>query len=120
VFEGDGNIHDYTGNYTEYRQAKLAQEAEETQIASSSKPVATKPVSKENKNKLTYREKKELEELEISLAALEDEKKGIEQMLGGGTIAHDELMKASARMADILSEIDAKTDRWLELSEKEN
>jgi ATP-binding cassette subfamily F protein uup len=116
VFEGDGIIHDYTGNYTEYRQTKLAQEVEEA--TPTPKPVASKPASKESKNKLTYREKKELEELETSLAALEDEKNDIEQMLGSGAIAHDELMKASARMAAILAEIDAKTDRWLELSEK--
>jgi ATP-binding cassette subfamily F protein uup len=80
--------------------------------------VEPKP-AKESKNKLTYREKKELEELEASLAALEEEKKGIEQMLGSGASAHDEVVKVSARMADILAETDAKTDRWLELSEKE-
>jgi ATP-binding cassette subfamily F protein uup len=119
VFEGDGNIRDYTGNYTEYRQWKLAREAEETYRKAASKPVVPKSPSKENRNKLSYREKKELEELESSLTSLENEKKGIEQMLSNGISAHDELMKASARIAAILAEIDANTDRWLKKNKKE-
>ncbi|MDR1156041.1 MAG: ABC-F family ATP-binding cassette domain-containing protein [Bacteroidales bacterium] len=118
VFEGSGDIRDYTGNYTEYRNLRLEQEAEEARSTQAQKTVEPKP-AKENRNKLTYREKKELEELEASLAALEEEKQGIEQMLGSGASAHDGVVKASARMADILAETDAKTDRWLELSEKE-
>jgi len=119
VFEGDGHIHDYTGNYSEYRNFRLGQEAEEARNTQSSKPAEIKNENQKTKIKLTYREKKELEELETSLAALEDEKKEIERLLSGGTSDHIEIMKSSARMGEILAEIDIKTDRWLELSEKE-
>ena len=124
VFDGDGKIQDYTGNYTEYRNFRLEQEVEDARNTQSSKPSESKIENQskiknqKSKIKLTYREKKELEELETSLETLENEKKTIEQMFGSGTSAHDELMKASARMAVILAEIDMKSDRWLELSEK--
>jgi ATP-binding cassette subfamily F protein uup len=119
IFEGNGDIRDYAGNYTEYRNMKLEQEAAE---ARSQQPQKTeqKPVPKDSKNKLTYREKKALEELERTLAALESEKTAIEQMLSRGTNTSDQVVKASERMADILTTLDEKTDRWLALSEKES
>ncbi len=120
VFEGNGNIQDYTGNYTEYRNLIREKEAEDARNVRTKKATEPKPLPKENKNKLSYREKKELEELEASLAALEKEKTELEELLGAGTIGHDEMMTASKRIADILAETDAKTDRWLELSEKES
>ncbi len=119
VFEGDGNIKDYTGNYTEYRNYRMELEAGEVREMQAKKQPDQKPASKENKNKLSFREKKELEELEVSMAALEVEKSELEQLLNKGTASHEELVKASTRIGDIIAEIDTKTDRWLELSEKE-
>ena len=119
VFEGEGEIKDYTGNYTEYRNLKLEQEAEEIRNIQPKKPEEPKSSPEKSKNKLTYREKKELEELEASLVTLEDEKAGIEELLSAGTASHDDVMKASTRIAELLAEIDEKTNRWLELSEKE-
>ncbi len=119
VFEGSGNVKDYTGNYTEYRNLRQEEEAEEERALRAKKPAEPKPAPKENKNKLTYREKKELEELEASLAALETEKAKLEESLGTCALSIDEMMQASNRIAEILAETDVKTDRWLELSEKE-
>ena len=119
VFEGDGIIKDYTGNYTEYRNLKLFTEAEEMRNSQPKKAEETKTPPERNKNKLTYREKKELEELEKALEILEEEKADIEKLLETGTATHDEILKASMRIAVILSDIDKKTNRWLELSEKD-
>ncbi|MDR2036417.1 MAG: ATP-binding cassette domain-containing protein [Bacteroidales bacterium] len=120
IFEGNGKIKDFTGNYTEYRFSRQEQEKGEARNANASKHREQKIETKANKVKLSYKEKKELEELEVLLSSLETEKSEIEQLLGSGSAGHDEMLKASSRMGDILSEIDAKTDRWIELSDKEN
>jgi ATP-binding cassette subfamily F protein uup len=118
IFEGNGKIRDFTGNYTEYRINR--QETENIKQSSAidvRQPANNNPPPKAEsvKTKLSYKEKKELEELEASLAALEAEKSGIEQLLSAGG-EHEKIMVASTRMGEILSEIDVQTDRWLALT----
>jgi ATP-binding cassette subfamily F protein uup len=110
IFEGNGAITDFTGNYTEYRLNR--QEApEETRHLRTQKP---QPQKKEvPKTKLSYKETKELAAIETSLTALETEKSAIEQLLHTGAAGHEEIMKATTRMGEILSEIDNQTNRWL-------
>jgi ATP-binding cassette subfamily F protein uup len=117
VFDGEGRIDNFTGNYTEYRVARQAQDTEATHNVQAKKVVEQKTAVQDNKTRLSYREKKELEEIEKLLAALEAEKGSIEQNLSN-MADHDEIIAASTRLGAILTEIDAKTDRWLTLSEK--
>ncbi|MDR3093337.1 MAG: ABC-F family ATP-binding cassette domain-containing protein [Bacteroidales bacterium] len=112
VFEGAGKIRDFAGNYTEYRAVQQAT------ADTSRQPAVAKPQPKATpvKIKPTYREKKEIEELEAAIAVLESEKATIEQLLSTGSATHEEVVTASTRMGEILTEIDAKTDRWLTIS----
>ncbi len=118
VFEGDGKIDNFPGNYSEYRQMQQAQNAETT-IQIESKPKPEQKPDKEKTNKLSYKEKKELEELELVLSSLETEKAELEQLLNSGNANHEQILETSTRIGKIISEIDKKTDRWLELSEKD-
>jgi ATP-binding cassette subfamily F protein uup len=118
AFEGDGKIKDYPGNYTDYREWKelqLAQEAEEkapkAEKEKPQRPKADKP------QKLSYKEKKEFEDLEAEIEALEAEKKQIEEQLSGETSDTDQIVTLSKRMSEVISLLDDKTMRWLELSE---
>jgi len=118
AFEGDGKIKDYPGNYTDYREWKelqLAQEAEEkapkVEKEKPQRPKTDKP------QKLSYKEKKEFETLETEIEALETEKKQIEEQLSGGTSDTDQIVTLSTRISEIISLLDEKTMRWLELSE---
>ena len=118
AFEGDGKIKDYPGNYTDYREWKelqLAQEQEEkapkVEKEKPQRPKAEKP------QKLSYKEKKEFETLETEIEALESEKKLIEKQLSGETVDTDQIITLSSRISEIISLLDEKTMRWLELSE---
>jgi ATP-binding cassette subfamily F protein uup len=118
VFEGNGVIRDFPGNYTEYRNSIREQEEAEAAKKQNTKAAPQEIRNRQPKNKPTYREKKELEELENVLAGLEKEKAEIEQLLSSGTATQEEIINVSDRIGEIMKEIDAKTDRWLELSEK--
>lgn len=115
VFKGDGTIADFPGNYTEYRD----QEEESVKItqgpAKSEKPSREKPPSE--KKKLTFKEKKELEDLEKEISGLEAEKKILEKELNSGVLSTEELHSKSVRYSDITGQIEDKEMRWLELSE---
>ncbi len=122
VFEGNGKIRDYPGNYSRYREAKQAevkaervQKREEEQGKEKTKP-AYKQREKE-KVKLSYNEQREFDRLEAEIEALETEKADLETKLNEGTAGHEDLMKWSARIGEVIQLIDEKTDRWLELSE---
>ncbi|MFL5762599.1 MAG: ABC-F family ATP-binding cassette domain-containing protein [Bacteroidia bacterium] len=121
VFEGEGVIRDFPGNYTEYRNKV---EAEEKQDKKELSPVIEKEVTTAStataavsKKKLSYKEKLEYETLEKSIAELEEEKKKITELLNAGSEDHAEIMKWSDRMGVIIKELDEKSIRWLELSE---
>jgi ATP-binding cassette subfamily F protein uup len=117
VFCGDGVIKDFIGGYTEYRCFIEDLRREERSRRQQEAPKPEKPVRKDAPRKLSWKEKKELESLELELQALEAEKSQIESLLQGGSGDYKAITEASARYEVIRSEIDAKETRWLELSE---
>ena len=121
VFTGEGNIKDFIGDYSQYRQYMLdlqaARRSEERAAAKASKPQDRSSSEAPVKKKLSFKEKKEFEQLEAELEALNAEKAELEQSLSSGTMGMEELQKASARFGEISGIIDEKEMRWLELSE---
>jgi len=143
VFNGNAELKDFPGNYTDYREFEdeTQQTADnrrqkkddgrqttddrqrttvETRRTSSEKNNAKHGTSSDNespKRKLTYKEQKEFESLELEIPELEKEKADIENRLASGTLTTDEIMFASKRHAELNELIDEKTMRWLELSE---
>ncbi len=118
VFKGQGDIRDFPGNYSDYRDWKLAK-AEHEKEQSKPKEEKTERIRLNDKRKLSFKEKKELEQLEKDIAALEEEKKRLEEMLCSGTLSVAELTETSKRLPVLGDELDEKTMRWLELSEIE-
>lgn len=119
IFEGDGVIRDFPGNYTQY---KIWDEQRRRKELQQRKAVTTKPERarpEANQNKLSFRERKELELLEQEIKGLEIEKCTIEESLHSGKLTADELILSSTRYSELLAEVDLKTDRWLELSERD-
>lgn len=118
VFNGQGDIRDFPGNYSDYRdwkEAKAQKEKEEE------KPQEEKTarVRLNDKRKMSFKEKREFEQLEKEIAELEAEKAQIEEILCSGTLTVDELTEKSKRLPEVNDLIDEKTMRWLELSEIE-
>ena len=121
VFKGQGEIKDFPGNYTQYREFSSGEKEEEK----SEKSVKNEKKQPANnvataKRKLSYKEKRELEQLEKDIATLEAEQKQIEEGLCGGTTSVDEITALSKRLPVLKDELDEKSMRWLELSEIEN
>lgn len=119
VFKGKGEIKDITGNYTEYRKQQKTLEREEKKVEKEEKPlvVEKKEEVSQEKRKLTYKEQQEFKSLEKDLEKLEEEKELLTQKLSDPTLASEELMEAGEKLGKVVSELDDKTDRWLELSE---
>ena len=118
VFKGQGDIRDFPGNYSDYRDWKMAK-AEHEKEAAKPKEEKTQRVRLNDKRRMTFKERKEFEQLEKEIAALEEEKKQIEEALCSGTLSVDELTEKSKRLPLLNDELDEKTMRWLELSEIE-
>ncbi len=127
VMKGNGELQDYPGNYTDYREWKTLKEQEAAELAqgggatkSNTAPVSSSVKPKTQKApKLTFQEKQEFQRLEQELPQLEAEKAEIEQMMSSGTLGADELMAKGKRIQELIEIIDEKELRWLELSEKE-
>ena len=119
VFDGNGAIRDFPGNYTIYRNQMLEEE-ESFKKAQSSKPKAIqeKPKKKTAK-KMSFNEKREMEQLELDIEQLENEKATLEETLNSGELSADELTEKSNRFGKLTDELDEKEMRWLELSEKD-
>ncbi len=127
IFCGDGLVKDFVGSYSEYREFIKEYEAEQRSQARAEEKAAKEKAAKEaaasapeapaKKRKLTYKEQKELEQLEKDLEALASEKAGLEESLNSGTLPYDQLQKASERIGQILEETDEKELRLLELYE---
>lgn len=123
VFYGNAEIKDFPGNYTRFREWKEAQDqlAKETEAAKQVKsaPVVEKTArpEKEQKKKLSFKERKEFEALEADIQALEAEKAELEAAMCSGTLGNEDLLAKSQRISKVIEEIDEKTMRWLELSE---
>ncbi len=117
IFEGDGKIRFFNGNYSDYRFEQ--DELEAIKLEADKKPIAAKPVDADpNKKKgPTNKEKKEYEDLQKQIKALEEEKKQITDKMNGAGVNHEELIKLGQRLESITSEVDEKTLRWLELDE---
>ena len=118
VFDGNGNIKDFPGNYTIYRNQQLDDEQKE-KTATASSTTVNKDKPKNREQKLSFNEKREFEQLEKEIAALEKEKKEIETALNSGELSNEELIDQSKRHAEISEILDEKEMRWLELSEKQ-
>lgn len=121
VFEGDGEIRDYPGNYTQYREWQKEEDKKKT--IAPKKEVAPEPVAvaapvAENKGrKMSFKEKRELELLEKEIEKLETERKTIEAKLANGELAFDKMEPMTHRIGEIIQLLDDKGMRWLELSE---
>ena len=121
-FNGEGDIRDFPGNYTEYRGWKEAsQQARLEEVRKNAGPAVppSKPqhATESAKRKMSFKEKREFEQLEADIAALEDEKRRIEEALCGGVSDVEEITRLSKRLPDLNDELDEKSMRWLELSE---
>ena len=125
VFCGNGVVKDFVGSYSEYREFIKEYEAEqrskeraaekaEKAVKAATAPVAETPAKKK---KLTYKEQKELEQIEKDLEALAAEKAELETALSSGTLPFDDLQAASKRIGEIIEETDEKEMRWLELTD---
>ena len=115
VFHGQGHVQDFPGNYTQYRLETIKREGDEAKGERlEAKGTKTKT---EQKRRLSFKEKKELEELETLLPALEEEKAALEALLSGGSTLPDDIARASKRYQEVQEELDMAELRWLELSE---
>ena len=129
IFCGDGVVKDFVGTYSEYREYIKEYEAEQRSQARAEEKAAKEKAAKEaaanapaqeqpaKKRKLTYKEQKELEQLEKDLESLAEEKAELEDKLNGGTLPYEELQKTSERIGQIMELTDEKEFRLLELYE---
>ena len=131
VFKGEGEIQDFPGNYTQYRDWSRLQEKDEAEKAAATAKnagnnntaandgagTAKRDASFENKRKMSYKEKREYEQLTQEIEKLTDEQKKLEEALCSGTLSVEELTEKSKRLPEIKDELDEKEMRWLELSE---
>ncbi|MGE0090905.1 MAG: ABC-F family ATP-binding cassette domain-containing protein [Bacteroidales bacterium] len=116
VFQGNGVIKDFPGNYSQYREwiTKTEKEALKESIVSIKKE---QPKVEKTKTKLSFNEKREYEQLEKEIADLENEKSVLENEINSGNLKNDDLISKSQRIGEIIKLLDSKTDRWIELSE---
>ena len=130
VFKGEGEIQDFPGNYTQYRDWSKLQEKDEAEKAAAAAKTASnnaavndgagtaqRDANFENKRKMSYKEKREYEQLTQEIDKLTAEQKKLEEALCSGTLSVDELTEKSKRLPEIKDELDEKEMRWLELSE---
>jgi len=121
IFEGDGAVYDFPGNYSDYHASQKMQEIEARRSENRPRSVsATGTVIMPEsplKKKPGFKEKREFEMLTAEIDSLEKEKTRIENLLNSGSLKPDELISHSKRIHEIITLIDQKTDRWLELSE---
>lgn len=117
VFQDNGVIKDFPGNYTQYREWNSLRPKEEKSKSQSSEKKERRVPNNTGLRKKTYKEKCEFEQLEKDIAALEDEQKNIEEALCSGNLSIDELTEKSKRLPVLKDELDEKSMRWLELSE---
>ncbi|MCQ2178678.1 MAG: ABC-F family ATP-binding cassette domain-containing protein [Bacteroidales bacterium] len=117
VFCGEGKVKDFIGNFSEYRSYIKDYEAEQKAAQKPApKPSSPKPAPAPKPRKLSFKEQRELDALEAELPRLEQEKAELEQKMSSGGLAYSELQKASERIQELMSLIDEKEMRWLELS----
>ena len=120
AFEGDGVIKDFPGNYTLYREYKLAEEKNPAPVKQTPEPKAEQQTTnyKQQTSKPSFKEKFEFEQLEKEIPVLQKEKTALEEKMNVGGMDYDALQKAAERISTIVQLLDEKEMRWLELSEK--
>ena len=117
VFHGEGDIQDFPGNYSQYREWCSLNPKPTEQVASVGKEAWIASKAENKVRKLTYKEKREMEQLEKDIERLETEKKEIEATLSSGTVTVDRIVELSKRLPKLNEELDMKSMQWLELSE---
>ena len=117
AFEGDGKVKDYYGNYSEYHRLKQLEERVLKSRLKKDSPAKPSPRTEKISNKPTYKQIKEYEALTVEIEQLESEKASLLSKLNGGAGSNNELQEWALHLGQINEIIDAKTDRWLELSE---
>ncbi len=121
VFHGDGQVQDFPGNYTQYREWKRERDEQQKATKGETDKSRQNAYREENqsnrKRRLTFKEKQEYQTLETEIDRLETEKASLEEALSSGLLSSDEIVEMSKRLNTVNSELDAKSDRWLELSE---
>lgn len=117
VFKGEGEIKDFPGNYTQYREWSALKSKEESEQGKNTEKKEKKDYHQQIKRKLTYKEKQEFEQLSKDIESLEKEQKQIEEELCSGNLSIEELTEKSKRLPQIKDILDEKGMRWLELSE---
>ncbi len=121
VFKGQGEVQDFPGNYTQYREW-AALESDHSSSARNSKTSvnANKSYRHDDRRRMSFKEKREFEQLEREIASLEEEQRQLEEQLCSGQLSVEELTEKSKRLPLLKDELDAKSMRWLELSEIES
>lgn len=117
VFKGQGEVKDFPGNYSQYRQWLAMEEAATVKDNKEPRGKTSKSYRHDDRRRMTYKERLEFEKLEKEIAQLEEEQHLIEDALCSGTLSVDELTEKSKRLPVLQSELDEKSMRWLELSE---
>ena len=122
VFKGEGEIQDFPGNYTQFRdfQKMKSKEEEQQKSTKNSSPTANeskKDYRNNTKRKMSFKEKREYEQLSDKIAQLEEEKQQLEEELCSGNLSVDELTEKSKRLPILKDELDELELRWLELAE---
>ena len=113
VFHGDGKIQDFPGNYSQYREYERLKPKENTPAVKTEK----RDYRNDTRRRMTYKEKREFEQLDIDIPRLTAEKEEIERLLSSGTLSVERITELSKRLPALTAELDEKEMRWLELSE---
>ena len=121
VFKGQGEVQDFPGNYTQYREWAALESDHSSSVRNSKTSVnANKSYRHDDRRRMSFKEKREFEQLEREIATLEEEQRQLEEQLCSGRLSVEELTEKSKRLPLLKDELDAKSMRWLELSEIES
>ena len=121
VFKGQGEVQDFPGNYTQYREWAALESDHSSSVRNSKTSVnANKSYRHDDRRRMSFKEKREFEQLEREIAALEEEQRQLEEQLCSGQLSVEELTEKSKRLPLLKDELDEKSMRWLELSEIES
>ncbi len=120
VFKGQGEVKDFPGNYTQYREWQALEDGKSEKAARVSREKSAKPVRHDDRRRMTFKEKQEFERLEREIGQLEEERRQLEEALCSGSLSVADLTEKSKRLPVLQEELDEKSMRWLELSEIEN
>ena len=117
VFKGQGEVKDFPGNYSQYREWQALEDGKSEKAVRESRGKSAKPVHHDDRRRMTFKEKQEFERLEREIEQLEEERRQLEEALCSGTLSVVELTEKSKRLPVLQEELDEKSMRWLELSE---